>query len=767
MAILNASPLTVPSRPIPLRRADGVHGVPDQFDGERISLVRGRWSSQDASLIQRDKTIEENIRMLSGRQWDVWSDLLGQFIDVTRYMTDSERRWRQRPVVNVLQYWYMLTHARLTENPPVIAFQPSTADRKDAMLAEAMDTIFKTLWVEIGMDPVITKFMAWLAVAGESYLWSRADMSKGDTRPKMGHAKLSMQAQDGSTIERYTAEPVPHDAQGNPLAELNEDGSGYSVTGEPATEHEGELTVNVVSPLEIRCQWGNGIAWTDKQWIIHRTYLTPVEVESLYGVTVNPDVSGNQLSGGSPGYLQRMLFGSGYFGAVMNGPQSGSNPIDGEGYVTVDMMWEKPSENSPETDDSPGGRFLVVCPTLVLHDSVRPGKFKAAGPYRKAVFVELPGRASGSTPLEQMVPIQKTYNRGWAQILEHRNLCTNPILVVDEGQGEFGDEMTNLPGSRISANFAASGGKIPAAYLVPPPLSGDVWKIQQMLLDMLMRLGSIEGAEGAPPTDDPSGELVSQLRFNSDRFISPATRSAVTAIAGMAEDWAIILPTIWTDEKIITYAGEDSVVRTMTVLPEMWEGECNVKPDVNSMKPESQGEKRQRITQMWQMGAFGNILDPNEAPQARATYLQLVGFPDMNRATRPGGVDVITAQQNLGKLVQGTPAAELPLLQQYDFNQFKKVTRDFIASPEYLSLDPAIQNEVQTYWEQISGAQIAQAAQQMQQQAPLQMAGAAMQGTLAHVATIHGPPPPEPANGKQGSTNAPDSPAKKPGKQAA
>lgn len=675
--------------------------------------------------------------MLVGRQWDVWSDLLGQFVDVTRYMSDEERIWRQRPVVNMLQYWFMLTHARLTENPPVVAFQPATADRSDAMLAEAMDTIFKTVWTEIGMDDVVVRFMAWIAAAGESYLYSRADLSRGDMKPLMGRATLSMQGQDGQTITRQTSEPVPYDKQGNPLAQLSEDGESYDITGEAHQQREGELRVDVLSPLEIRSQWGTAIQWEDKAWMIHRAYLTVGDVSTQYGVEVKADTYGSSLAGGSPGYLQRMLLGNGMFGSVMSRPEGTGIGSNGEGYVTVDTMWERPSDLYPQTEGNPGGRLLVVTPTTVLHDSVRPYACDGAGPIRRGRFIDLPGRPSGSTPLEQMIPVQKTYNRGWAQLLEHRNLCTNPILVVDESQDIEG-QITNKPGQMITANFAAAGGKIPAAYLTPPTLSGDVYKVQAMLLDQIMRLGSIAGAEGAPQTDDPSGELVSQLRYNSDRFISPATRSAVTALAGMAKDWVSILPTLWTTEKIITYAGDDSVVRTMTVLPEMWEGDVHVKPDINSMRPESQGEKQARLYSWFQGSVFG---DPINDPAARAQFLELANFPDMNRASRPGGVDAVTAQQNLGKLVRGASSAEIPLYPWYNLGVFKQVTRDFMAAPEYLSLDPNMQNEFVHYWEMIEAATIAQAAQQMQQQAPLMTAQAAMQGTMASAAQAHSPPP--------------------------
>jgi hypothetical protein len=45
----------------------------------------------------------------------------------------------------------------------------------------------------------------------------------------------------------------------------------------------------------------------------------------------------------------------------------------------------------------------------------------------------------------------------------------------------------------------------------------------------------------------------------------------------------------------------------------------------------------------------------------------MLQFPDLNRAMMPGGVDRVMAEHNLGRLVQGDPAADIPLLEVYDF----------------------------------------------------------------------------------------------------
>jgi hypothetical protein len=123
-------------------------------------------------------------------------------------------------------------------------------------------------------------------------------------------------------------------------------------------------------------------------------------------------------------------------------------------------------------------------------------------------------------------------------------------------------------------------------------------------------------------------------------------------MADIAEDVLALLPTIWTEEKVIAYAGSDNVVRTVTVLPEMFSGRVNVKPSIESASAESKSARRQRLMQFFTLGAFG---DPR-SPQAMSTLLELSQFPDLNRATRPGGVDRVMAEHNLGRLVRGEPA---------------------------------------------------------------------------------------------------------------
>jgi hypothetical protein len=680
--------VATPSTYIPLRAQPN---VPDENDGRRLQLVSGRWTPQDMLLAQRDKQIEENVRMLAGRQWEVFSPTLGRFVDVSMFMRDAERAFRQRPVINRLLLWFILTHARLTESPPVVSFQPSTADRADATLAEVMDPIFKTLWNEAGMLEVVDRLVAWLIPCGEVYWSSRVDFTRG-------------------AIQTF-----PQTAYDN--------NGVLQVVGQRA-EREGALAVDVHSPLEVRGEW-NQQPWHEKAWHIRRSFLTPKVVKERWGLDVKADATGLDATMGGA-YLTRLLFGSGHYGAVKGneGEITGvgahiSRPEDG--LVIVDEMWERPciGTDTEETAESAGGRFLVVLPlqNKVVWDSVRPYRLKAASPIRHASFVNLPGRPSGTSPQEMMNPVQRAYNRGWAQILEHRALMTNPVVELDANSGLQAADFVARPGAVIPVQKRP--GVEAFRYVSPPQISSDVWRTQDQLSDTLDVLGNVPGAQGSPPTVDASGELVKELRFNSDRFIGPTSRRLVIELARTVDDWIAMLPVMWTTERILSYAGDDNIPRTLTVLPHFFEGKVNVIPDIESMLPEGRGERQQKVLQLYQLGAFG----VPGAPDAVKKFLELSRFPHLSRTIRAGGVHRVTADHFLGRLLQGENAQELPLFEWYNYDVHLAVLDEFMASPDFLTQPPPVQEQLvirRMLVVQAQQALMLQNAQKMALQATLQ-----------------------------------------------
>jgi hypothetical protein len=117
------------------------------------------------------------------------------------------------------------------------------------------------------------------------------------------------------------------------------------------------------------------------------------------------------------------------------------------------------------------------------------------------------------------------------------------------------------------------------------------------------------------------------------------------------------------------------------------------------------------------------------APEAINTFLEQARFPHMGRASRPGGPDRATAEQNVGKLLTGTPAVAVPIFEWYDHVLHQSVLERFMKSPEYLKIAPPVMQEMVLYRQRLivagQEAMLLGAERQMAVQAPVQAAAAA------------------------------------------
>ncbi len=672
---------------------DEGHGVPDERDSERIAWAVYNWDVQDDVLRRRDRQIEENIRMLAGQQWAVFNPRIGRFVDVTQWMTAEEKKWRQRPVFNKLLSWFIITHARMNENPPIITFVPGP-DRIDAMLAATQDVIFKTKWREVKMSEVWDRASAWLIPAGTVYLQSTIDLNKGDFIEFSGQAgEEDMEGLEPEQVDQVNAAQqnggrVGFDQDG----QLQFDDEGKPLGPEGAhSERKGDLAVEVLNPVQVRGEWSPA-PWHDKAWHMTRSFLSSAEIWQAYGIKLKGGEQSTTGGGSTTGVQERLTYGSGYFGAAdpsVFGSDFSQDVSIPDPTHEVFTLWHKPAPfaRMDESKEEPGGRLLVCTRKEVLHDTTRPVRYPNTSPIRRFEFVSLPGRpAGGSTPQEAMNFPQRVFNKVAALIIEHANLCANPIKIIDAQSGIEETQITNRPGLAISVNRRE---RIPPfEWVAPPPLSNDAYKVLEFMAQQIDEMGNLAGTEGDAPTQDASGELVKELRFNSDRFLGPTMRRAAEEFARMAEDWEVLFPVIYDEEEILSYAGTDNVARTILVQPEMFEeGSVNVVADVESMLPEGRGEKQKNITALYANGLFG----VPGSPQAVSTFFELSQFPHLGRAGKFGGIHRITADQENGKLLQGVPFNEIPVFEWYNDLVHLLSHEEIMSSPEFLELDPMIQ----------------------------------------------------------------------------
>ncbi len=665
-----------------------VGNKPDENDDKRALWSYERFAAQDGAYRLRDREIEENIRFLAGQHWWVYHHLLG-WKDITYWMSDEEKRWRQRPVFNRILPWFILTHARMTENPFICSYLPGP-DRRDAELAEMLDALHKAKWRDTNMTDVWDRCAGWLIAAGAVFPQSRIDLNKGEWEQWIGKAELPLLGPDDQpVINERTGEPitrvvsdVPFDKEGQPLAVLRADGP--QTLGEPHAERRGDITVDVFSSLQIRGQWGP-LPWHEQRIHMSRSYLTPEEVYERWEVECEPDVRGEAAS--SAGFLERVLFGSGFYGAASGsiGAEFGGTGNAKDGYCAVQTTWMAPSKRikgMEETPDEPGGRMLVTTRKQVLHDGPREVAYKYTSPIRCFEFLRIPGRAGGTTPEEMMKSPQRAYNTEWKQTLEHRALTSSPQQVYDTFSGLKAHQVDNRPGRQYGVLMRP--GVKPIEWIVPPPMGTDGWRTQDALKEELQYLGGETGKKPARFGKEASGELVREVRFDEDRGLSPTMRRAAEEMGRMMQDWMVLWPTIYTTETVLKYTGEDNVARSIMLMPDLLKAHtADVVPDLESMLPEGRGERRARIYKMWQDGAWG----PPDSPEAIRKLHELGNFPNMGRTAKPGGVHWTTAEQENGELLQG---GQPPTYDWYDDAIHLVALEEFMSTPEWRRLSDEI-----------------------------------------------------------------------------
>ena len=668
---------------IPLRAAPN---APDGDDSARAGYINTLWHSQDAALRGRDREIEDHVRMLLGHQWSVYNPMVGKYIDVSQFLSDDEKRWRQRPVFNRLLPWFTMMHARMTENPAIVTFVPGP-DRADALLAETLDTVVKAIARECGMSDAWDRVCTWMLVAGEGYLLSSFDEHDGEQRPRIGEAPVPVIGPDDQPIMGEDGQPVmevmpdvPMDEAGQPLMVLRLGPNGEATpepTGEPFMDNEGRFVLDTLSPLEVRSEWGP-MAFHRKRWHMTSRYHARADVEAQYGVTLSEGQQVALGSGTDAGELKRLLYGSGYYGAAATllGGEASQAVSQGD-LVNVKCLWTRP------TGPNDKGRYLCVAGSQVLYDGPRPIAYPYTSPLRCYEFVRTPGRQGGSSPMGPLIGPQRAYNRRWAQLFDHSALVSNPKPIIDSASGLQAAQWSNIPGQPVFVNKRPGVNSV--EWLSPPSISSDVWRLLQELRSEFDDLSYSKGASGGTPTTNASGELVKELRFNSDRPLGATLKRAVDEWARWNEDLMAMIPVVWPFEKVIRYAGDDNRATTVTLQPSLFkQGKVDVVPDAESMLPEGRGERQERARTMWLEGALG----PKDSPQAVRAYLEMARFPHLQRAAKPGGVDHTTASQENGEMLSG---AMPPIMEWYDHITHLDVHESFMKAPEFRKLDPQIQ----------------------------------------------------------------------------
>jgi hypothetical protein len=690
------------------------------------------------------RQVEDNVRMLSGRQWDVYINAVGDFVDVSRYFPVIEdQQWRENPVFNWVAHYYKLTLSKLTENPPGIGYLPSTPDEIDARLAQVMEPVFKSTWRRMDMPEACFDLYGWVIASARGIAKLKWDPDLGPAEDYQGPSVISLLTGDGIFRRELSNAPYLHLGDGdfmphvlNDLAMDNgqpmvdpqtglpvflpaDDGDPTGLKfGPPSRDRLGDLDTEIVPSVAVIAPHGP-LPFHKKPWYTHVYPMHVDEIQQRWGVEIAPD----ELTFDDVLEL-KLQYGTHY---GMPGRGSGALGITRLSEVSLrDMalVYEHWHRDMPGHEILSRGRLAIVAGDEVCYDDINPYWVEnvheeVVMPFEAFDLVKYPFRQEGTADLEILSPLNRAINRRMGGAMDAVDFNEQPLLLKKRQAAIDEDINLNAPGTTVE--YTDTNGRPPLERMAAGELPKSSIDLATTLQNWMQMLGSQPlGSEGLPVTTDPSGELQREVRFDTDRAWGGTLRKHGYAWGRYAIKMAGILSACMDSQRIFSLSGEDNGWDFIAVQPEIFRGTVHAFPLPESMVLETRQEKQNRLLQI--RTAFPEI--PPEV------FIEMFGYPDLARLTRPGGPAWAMAErENLEIMLGGFP----PVLPEHNHEAHLLNHKRRQQTVEYRNAPPNVQAAMRAHVQlhEIFGQQ--EAIRQTNLQAPVAMAQASVAGSAAAI----------------------------------
>jgi len=369
----------------------------------------------------------------------------------------------------------------------------------------------------------------------------------------------------------------------------------------------------------------------------------------------------------------------------------GSGREKGSG-VYVAELWEDPELLNPKDAEMfPNGRVSVVAlqKKIVLsqHENPYESPFPTGSKNPIAMCRDdvMPGRFYGMSRVSQLAPVQHNYNRGRSQMIEARNLCTQPKINVEKGHGIA--KITNEPGQILERNR----GVAPPAYMAPPAMSEYMVRDVLDTLSEFQELSQIaEVSRGQSPAANTSGIAIDMLQEADNTPLGPLATNIASAMSRSQTMLYKRVQQFYDEERVMSYVGENNEDDVFVFLADRNPTALRIQVTPESVFPESQAAKRLKTEKAVEMG----VLVPGKD---RVTILREMRFGSVDTVFENADLDRQKANRENRGMLEGVPAKVETFhdheIHIYQHDRLRK-------SPEWDRLAPEVQAMVSAHVEE-------------------------------------------------------------------
>jgi hypothetical protein len=524
-----------------------------------------------------------------------------------------------RYTANRIQPIVRTEYAKITKNKPIMYVVPASSDKEDIKAARVGDKAVEWLYSNLKLKDKNKKLALWGLVTHISFMKPFWNTQRG---------KLLKSRKKNISV------------------------------------HEGDVDACIVPLFE--CKWDpSANTWEDVKWFCHMKARDVDEIKDTYGKEVAPE----------DGLIEANIFDNELKFINANSPVEYNNL---ENCAVVKEYWEKPSAKYQF------GRRITIANGVMLfyEEDIGYGDeddTERELPFFPYVHIEIPGRIEGQSAVENMIPIQREYNKSRSQILLSNDYNSNPPWLVEE-DSLVDDDIILGPGSRIVYH--------------PGTTKPDMAQVRGVGMDVKENIeyckeefefysGQHEVSHGNTPPGVKSGVAISFLQEQDDTKLGPSYDNFLSCIAGYTSYMLKMIRYMYDEERTIKIVGKNRKIDTISFKGSELTS-CDVRMQEGSMLNRTLAAKQEFVFSMIESG----VLNPETH---RTLILKLLEMGDTDEMYDDVIEDINHAQNENDMWLRGLE----PIVREFhnhaihiqEHNRFRKTS-------DYMELPPEVMDRV-------------------------------------------------------------------------
>ena len=521
-----------------------------------------------------------NIAYLTGKQWVAYDKSSRKIVE------KPKESWEERVTVNRIRPIIRTELAKITKSKPQFNVIAASNEEEDIDSSKVGTQALDFIWRNSNMDEKRFKSALWQITTGTGIVktwWNDklGDEAQLNTLDDQGEFSLDEQGQEVMQAQKL-----------------------------------GDIDNSVVSPFDFTFD-PSATEFDEAKWCCENKLRTVDYVKENYEVDVAPDdgLSATNIFNG-------ML-------ANVNGQASDYKPVKVKDGVMVKEYWELKSVKYPK------GRHITIANGKLLQYEDNPYDRL---PYFFFAHNLVPGRVYGSSNIEDLIPIQKEYNKTRTQRRLNQTRTGNQRMLVEANS--LIDEPTNEPGEIVEYRM----GKNKPTWETPPPEPGHIQaELELQLRDFEDVSGIHEVSQGTSPAGVKSGIAISFLQEQDETKFGPIVHNIESTYEKWAQFVLVLIQKNYIEPRMIKIVGKNNQVEVKEFQGSDLKGNTDVKVVAGSAMPKSTAARQDFVLSLWDRKI---ISDPQKA-------LKLLEFGAIEEVFEDLSIDVNQAKAEQKQWLKG------------------------------------------------------------------------------------------------------------------